>query len=340
MHGSHSQRLAPQAGGHAAPAVLAALGAALLGALAGFFAARLAIRPAAPRPDTPASGHHAGAHPGPAVAPVPTSSSLPGAAAAASAALAAGRPAQSGSLVALGEGYVLYADGAGHLLLLRFSPRGSPWLDRPETLELLAAYAVREEPGRHPLAPERRSLHGFYLDDLALERAEALERAQAAFARELAAGAVDAGARARLERHARAVLAAGDASFLCAHLSGVPYTVRRTAALVLGEHGFLAAAPVLMEVAEQGTAGDAERARALLGALAGRPLADRAAFEAWWARLGPEQRARGRVPFSLPPGARPEERQQGDRAPGAAANTRGAAPAAPPAGDAQGGPGR
>jgi hypothetical protein len=185
------------------------------------------------------------------------------------------------SVAALGDGRVIYADGAGRLFVLGGRP-----------LAIEGAFALRADRGRFLTDPARRAASGFYLDDLAAEGAAALERARAAFDREAGSLAVDTGASERAEASARAVIEAGDASFLLARLGAERYPVRRAAALALGRAGFVAAAPVLAEVAaeEAGTPA-ADRVRALLAHLAGRPIPDRASFDAWWSALAPADRS-------------------------------------------------
>jgi hypothetical protein len=263
------------------------LAAVVGGAFGGFLAARLAAGPPA-APVAAGAASAAGAEP-PGRLPADLTTA-PGAA------------AGGASLITLGDGYVLHADGAGQLFLLRFRPAGSRLVDRPETLEVVRTYALRQDRQRHALDPGARSPHGFYLDDLALEGEEAVERAHDLFAREVLSGAVDADADRRLEVYARASLAAGDASFLRGQLEGTPWSARRAAALVLGEHGFRVAAPMLMELVEA-DGDDRERAARLLAHVAGRAFADRAAFDTWWAGLdGPGRAVRAAGSASAPEG--------------------------------------
>lgn len=200
----------------------------------------------------------------------------------------AGFAGAAGALAPLGDGYVLEATPDGALLVLRLepAPTGTPPTPGaapagPRRLELIGAYRVRHDPARHVSEPERRTAHGYYLDDLAVESRERLERARWAFHKEAASGALDAEAGARLEARAREVLAAGDAAFLVDAVADRRYPVRRTAALVLGEAGFLAAVPALAEMLESEPGPDlVRRARAALAVLLGQNVRDAATARA------------------------------------------------------------
>lgn len=181
------------------------------------------------------------------------------------------------ALAALPDGRLAYADGRGRIFVLEGAAPG---------LTLTAAYAVREDRRRHLDDPAARAASGFYLDDLGAEGERDLARAREAFDREIEALAIDTRANERAEARARALLEAGDATFLLGKLGEKRSTARRAAALALGEAGFAAAAPALAEIAAEEA-----RARALLERLAGQPIPDRAAFEAWWGGLTPAQRA-------------------------------------------------
>jgi hypothetical protein len=239
--------------GTAVALAFAVVGAAAVGFLAGRSIPREAGPPAAPRPE-------------PISVVMPASPSAPAA------------PA----LAALGDGRLVYADPAGRIFVLE-TQRG---------ITLTAAYAVREDRRRHLDDPESRAASGFYLDDLGVDGERAIARAREEFEREVGARALDAGANDRAEARARAILDAGDATYLLAKLADRRAITRRAAGLALGEAGFVAAAPALAEVmaAEAGERG-AARARGLLEHLAGEPIANRAAFEAWWAARTPAERA-------------------------------------------------
>src|SRR5438105_808350 len=187
----------------AAAIAFAIVGAGAVGLLAGR-AIRRDVRPPA----------------GESVVLVPTATAAPAAAAAPAPALAP-----------LGEGRLAYADGAGRIFVLEGGPAG---------LTLTAAYAVREDRRRHLDDPAARAASGFYLDDLAAEGERLLARAGAQFEREIDSLALDTSAAARAEARARAVLDAGDATFLLAKLAEKRSLARRSAALALGDAGFVA----------------------------------------------------------------------------------------------------
>ncbi|HVY60383.1 MAG TPA: hypothetical protein VHF22_01970, partial [Planctomycetota bacterium] len=159
------------------------------------------------------------------------------------------------AMAAPGDGSVLYADGRGGIFQLRPGPEG---------LTLAAAYALVEDRTRFPLAPERRSPTGFYLDDLALVLRRELDTAKEGFVREARSGAVDENANERLERWADRIYAAGDATFLLEQLRSKAYGARRAAAFALAPFGYEEARPVLDEVATEKFGDGAERAKAAL----------------------------------------------------------------------------
>lgn len=160
------------------------------------------------------------------------------------------------ALASLADGRALYADGTGRLFVLEM---------RDGRLALAGAYALREDRARHATEPRARAPSGFYLDDLGAEGERAMEAARLAFEREAASNAIDAAAPERLEARARAVLAAGAGETLLAALRHERYSVRRAAALVLGEAGREEAEGVLCEIAkEEPGSYAAERAEKIL----------------------------------------------------------------------------
>lgn len=197
------------------------------------------------------------------------------------------------SLVRIDDNHLVYSVGHNRLLLLACDAKA-------QTLEVKAAFEISEDTERFALAPDKRNLAGYYADNLATKRLEATEAAKAAFVAE-ASKKLDVGlaSRERLAQLAEAYWQTGDASFLVTQLTAERYAVRRAAALTLGDAGFVAASPVLIEVmTEQSPQG--KRALELLERFAGTPLTTGLQANSWWKNLPTADRQR-RVSLDVAP---------------------------------------
>lgn len=105
-----------------------------------------------------------------AASPSPSAVALPGP--------PAPTPSRRGSLASFGRDHVVYSDGSGELVVLKGDPVSGE-------LSLERVYVVRRDRQRD-LGDPARPLHGVYLDDLHLERAEELRAATLEFKTRLA----------------------------------------------------------------------------------------------------------------------------------------------------------
>ncbi len=173
---------------------------------------------------------------------------------------------------------LFYADGQGNFFHLEPGPEG---------LRVVDVQRLVHDPLRHVDDPARRELHGFYLDDLASLERERRDAFRAALER-----TEDEEAAARL---ARELFALGDVEGLLPHLESGSYVRRRQAAFTLGEAGYLAAVPALIDLLSESEEGR-RRAHAALVALTGEDYVENIervdqsrAAEAWrdWFRAHP-----------------------------------------------------
>jgi hypothetical protein len=192
-----------------------------------------------------------------------------------------------GQLAPIGGDRVIYTTAEGHLLVLRPDPASGE-------LEVERAYSVSRDLERS-MGEDTRQLHGYYLDDIEAARRAGIEAAQRHYEFSVIEAGENRASVASAKTAALALVRAGGADRLARDLaleagSGVSNMRRRLAALALGESGYVAAAPLLLELLRSESGDLLAEAVAALERLTGLDLdpARRAeavaAVEAWLAR--------------------------------------------------------
>ncbi len=211
---------------------------------------------------------------------------------------AAPAPAAAAPSVAnLGEGRIVYASADGKLLVLHRDPVSNELLiDR--------VYAVEKDDLRNAGDDARRAYSGFYLVDVERARREEVSVQDGLFKDAVAKAPDRPDGLDRAIAVARRLVAAGGVDRLRSRLEDRNNFARHAASIALGESGYLAAVPDLIQIVEG--IPDTELARhaaQLLRELTGlaiepddpRPSVVRQADE-WWRKNAPEDPFARRVP--------------------------------------------
>jgi hypothetical protein len=164
------------------------------------------------------------------------------------------------SVASLGEGRVLYATADGRIVELRRYPVSGE-------LQVARVYVLEQDEARNAGDDAHRAYSGLYLVDLEQARKQAVVAAEAQYRDALSHYGDRSDALDRAQEAARALVAAGGADRLKDAIA------RRTAGIALGERGYVAAIPVLVQVLQETAKADlADSIVVLLRNLTGLPL--------------------------------------------------------------------
>jgi hypothetical protein len=200
------------------------------------------------------------------------------------------------AVAALGEGRVLYASADGKLVVLKRDAVSAE-------LQVERVYALEQDDTRNGGDDAHRSYSGLYLTDVERSRREGIEIADAFYKDALLKAGDKADAFEKTLEAARRLADAGGFDRLARRLDDKTSLAGRSAAIALGERGFLIAIPALISMFV-GTAdsGEARKLLDLLRELTGLPLdpddsrvvaGEKA--QQWWKKNEPEDRWRRRV---------------------------------------------
>ncbi|TET36120.1 MAG: HEAT repeat domain-containing protein [Planctomycetota bacterium] len=139
------------------------------------------------------------------------------------------------SIAVLGPDRVVYLDRDGRIYDISMQDGKPPFIRE--------VYTVTHAPKRHAGNPEKRTLHGYYLDPATGERKAEIDHARRKFI-DIASGrsvqiALDA---------AENLADMGEHEFLLQQLDTKAFAGRRAAALVLGKSGYIQAVPILIDM--------------------------------------------------------------------------------------------
>jgi hypothetical protein len=202
------------------------------------------------------------------------------------------RPESQGALAPVGDGCFVFSRGDGVLFLGR--------LGKERRLELLRVYRLTHDPERHMTRIARRSNHGWYLDDEGEGNLARVRSLESTFLRSARSAEPDLKLRKKAQRAAEELYRLHALPFLIGRLKDDEYMSRRTVALLLGEEGYLAAIPVLIEMLKEPPSEERKRAYLSLVELTEKDFGTDAGAEdqseaierwqRWWTRNAPGDR--------------------------------------------------
>jgi len=141
----------------------------------------------------------------------------------------------SQSIAVLGPNRLVYLDKDGHIHDIAMPDDRQPYIRE--------VYSITHAPRRHANSPDKRTLHGYYMDAASGDRKAEIDHARGRF--------LDAAPahNLRIALDAAENLAdMGEHTFLLEQLDTTVFAGRRAAALVLGKSGYVQTVPILIEL--------------------------------------------------------------------------------------------